>query len=277
MSIEVSNQPGDFLDFEHQGWEAVSAGYEHHFVPLTRQSVVPLLDAARVTPGKTLLDVCSGPGLIAAAAAERGASATGLDFSAEAVRISRRNYPEVEFHEGDAQLLPFDDNRFDAVICGYGIIHVPNPAKVLSEMERVLKPGGYLALSTWQAPVAGNGFGLMFDAIRTHADLSVPLPHGPDFFQFSGDGQLAAALEASGLSDIKVGPVDQTWDLDAPMTLVDCFMEGAVRTRGQLLAQTEDVRQRVFSAIADGMEQFRSDSGRYLVPMPALIGSGSKS
>ena len=276
MTIEVSNEPEDFADFEHAGWESVGAGYEQYFVPLTRQSVAPLLDAAQVSAGMSLLDVCTGPGLIAAAAAERGANSTGLDFAAEVVRIARRNYPDVEFHEGDAQALPFDDDHFDAAICGYGIIHVPDPAKVLSEMKRVLKAGGRLSVSVWQAPAADNGFGIIFDAINAHADLSIPLPHGPDFFQFSADGNLAAALEVSGLSDIRVSPVSQTWELDAPFTLVKCFMEGAVRTRGQLLAQTDSVRQQVFAAITAGIEQYKSSDGSYRVPMPALIGSGFK-
>jgi SAM-dependent methyltransferase len=276
MTIEVSNEPEDFADFEHQGWQEVSAGYEHHFVPLTRQTVAPLLDAARVTSGTTMLDVCTGPGLIAATAAKRGAISTGLDFSAEFLRIARRNHPEVDFREGDAQALPFDANCFDAAVCGYGIIHVPDPATVISEMHRVLKPGARLAVSVWQAPAAGNGFGLFIDAIKAYADLSVPLPHGPDFFQFSADGKLAAALETCGLSDVEVSRVDQTWDLDAPMTLVECFMEGGVRTRGQLLAQTQSVRQQVFSKVTAGMEQYKSSGGRYLVPMPALIGSGIK-
>lgn len=276
MTIEISNEPENFASFEHLGWEAVSGGYEQYFVPLTRQSVVPLLDATRVTPGMTLLDVCTGPGVIAAAAAERGANSTGLDFSAEAVRIARRNCPAVEFQEGDAQALPFDDNRFDTVICGYGVIHVPDPAKVLAEMKRVLKPGGRMAASVWQAPGADNGFGLMFDAINAHADLSIALPHGPDFFQFSADGNLAASLEFSGLSDITVSPLNQTWELDAPATLVSCFMEGAVRTRGLLLAQTDSIRQQVFAAITAGMAQYKSSDGIYRVPMPALIGAGTK-
>lgn len=276
MTIQVSNEPDDFFSFEHDGWEKVCAGYEQYFLPLTRQSVTPLLDAARVTTGLNLLDVCSGSGSIAAAAAERGACPVGLDFSARSLDIARRNYPAIEFHEGDVQALPFDENRFDAVICGYGIIHVPDPAIALAEMKRVLKPGARLALSVWQAPAPDNGYGLVFDAINTHAEPATALPHGPDFFQFSADGKLAAALEFSRLTDIEVDPLSQTWDLDTPARFVDCMLQGTVRTRGLLLAQSEPVRRRVLTAIAAGIEPYKSAAGGYQLPMPALVGSGAK-
>jgi len=182
MTIQVSNEPDDFFSFEHDGWEAVCAGYEQYFLALTRQSVTPLLDAARVTAGSNLLDVSTGPGLIAAAAAARGACAAGLDFSAESLGIARRNYPAIEFYQGDVQALPFDDDLFDAVICGYGIIYVPDPAKALAEMKRILKPGACQTLSARRPPAPDNGYGLVFDAINTHAEPVATLPHGPDFF-----------------------------------------------------------------------------------------------
>ena len=84
-----------------------------------------------------VLDVCCGPGMISAAAARRGAQIVGLDFSAAAVDIARASVPAAEFHEGDAQNLPFDDSSFDAVVCGFGIIHLPDPQRGLAEMYRL--------------------------------------------------------------------------------------------------------------------------------------------
>jgi ubiquinone/menaquinone biosynthesis C-methylase UbiE len=74
------------------------------------------LDAAEVRSGKQVLDVCCGPGMIASAAAARGAQTTGIDFSAAVVKIANSNVPNAEFHEGDVQSLPFADNTFDAVV-----------------------------------------------------------------------------------------------------------------------------------------------------------------
>ncbi|APG86677.1 2-heptaprenyl-1,4-naphthoquinone methyltransferase MenG (plasmid) [Sinorhizobium americanum CCGM7] len=223
-----------------------------------------------------VLDVCTGPGMLARAAVERGAKVVGLDFSGKVIEIARRNVPDADFQEADAQALPFDAETFDGVVCGYGIIHVPDPQTVLVEMHRVLKPGGYLAASVWQAPTPTNGFGLLFDAITKHGKLDVPLPHGPDFFQFSEPEKLRAAFEDCGFADVAVASVDQIWEVAAPLGMITAILEGGVRARGLLLAQTEEVRSAISATVANGMVQFRSADGAYRVPMPALVGSGRK-
>jgi ubiquinone/menaquinone biosynthesis C-methylase UbiE len=157
MAIETSSDPDAFAAFEHDGWQSVSQGYRRHFTDLTRQTAETTLDAAGVASGTRLLDVCTGPGILAAAAAGRGASALGLDFAAEAVTLARRAVPGAEFVEGDAAALPFADASFDAVTCGYGLMHLPDPARALSEMRRGLRPGGRMAVSVWDAPGQGNG------------------------------------------------------------------------------------------------------------------------
>jgi SAM-dependent methyltransferase len=275
MAIEISNDPKVFSDFEHQGWETNSAGYEQHWARLTRQTVPATLDAAGVGRDTRVLDVCSGPGMLTAAALERGAEAIGLDFSDKVVAIARRNVPEAEFYQGDAQALAFEDDGFDAVVCGYGVIHLPNPNVALTEMRRVLRPGGRLAISVWDSPKPNNGFGILFGALKAHGDLNVPLPHGPDFFQFSDVEPMTDALKGLGLRDISVQSVDQSWTLDEPLGLIRAVLEGAVRARALLLAQTDSAREAIQISVMEGMSQYSSDDGSYEVPMPAIIGAGT--
>lgn len=276
MTMESSREPSAFRDFEHDGWETVSLGYERHFARLTTQTVPATLDAARVAEGTRLLDVCTGPGMLAGAALERGALVVGLDFSGKLLEIAKRNVPGAQFQQGDAQALPFESESFDAIVCGYGIIHIPEPQRAFSEMHRVLKPAGYLAVSVWEAPKPSNGFGLLFAAIKRYADLNVPLPHGPDFFQFSEPEKLKAALQGTGFGDTAVETVEQTWELDDQLGMMTAILEGAVRVRGLLRAQTENVRNAISTAVTEGMQQYRSSDGVYRLPMPALVGSGRK-
>ena len=276
MSIETSNQPDAFGQFEHEGWESVSAAYDHSFGRLTPQSADALLDAAGVGADDRLLDVCCGPGMVAEAAVMRGARVTGLDFSAAAIALARQRVAAAEFHEGDAQALPFEDNRFDAAVCGFGLIHLPDATRGLAEMLRVVRPGGRIAVSVWQPPAPGNGFGLLYSSIRAHADMNVDLPHGPDFFQFSDDERMTGLLEGAGLGQIELVRAPQFWVFDTEQALHDELLESTVRARGLILAQTAEVQAQIRATVIDGMGAFRAVHNVYRVPMPALIGAGTR-
>lgn len=112
-----------------------------------------ILDGLRLDAGKNVLDVGCGAGNDACELAARvmpGGRVTGVDLSesliAEAVRrSSNRNLP-VSFEIGDAKSLRFADHTFDAVRCERMLMHVPDPSQALSEMVRVLRPGGRMAI-----------------------------------------------------------------------------------------------------------------------------------
>jgi len=276
MNQQAEIDTNAFTAFEHEGWEVVYAGYETHFCRLTRQSSEALLDAAAVAGNMRLLDVCCGPGMISAAAAARGAQALGLDFSAATVKLAAARVPEVEFRQGDAENLPFEDGEFDAAVCGFGIIHLPHPERGLRELRRVVRSGARVGVSVRTAAEPGNGFGLMYGAIKVHADMTLPLPEGPDFFQFSTPGKLDEALAETGFTEARSTIVDQFWDFEWAEDMSRVIFEGTVRARGLVEAQTEPVRQAIVDAITAGMERFRAAGGGYRVPMPAVVASGLK-
>ncbi len=276
MTIETSDQPEAFARFEHEGWERASSAYDRSFGRLTPQSADALLDAAGVNDKSRLVDVCCGPGMVAGAATARGARVTGLDFSAAAITLARSRVDGAEFIEGDAQALPFDDAEFDGAVCGFGLIHLPDAARGLAEMVRVVRPGGRIAVSVWEPPSPGNGFGLLYDSIRAHADLNVDLPHGPDFFQFSDDTRMTELLRDAGLQDIGLERAPQFWVFNGEHALHDELLESTVRARGLILAQTPAVQARIRAAVIDGMGTFRAVHNVYRVPMPAMIGAGVK-
>jgi ubiquinone/menaquinone biosynthesis C-methylase UbiE len=126
-----------------------ASSYANSFAHAT--ALAPLLKAAGISPGEHVLDVACGPGHLAAAASARGATAHGLDFSAEMVGIACNAHPDVVVTEGDAEDLPYPDRAFLAVVSGFGIHHVPRPELALARCRRVLKPGGRMAFTVWAA------------------------------------------------------------------------------------------------------------------------------
>src|SRR6266513_1057470 len=167
-----------FTEFEHEGWERVADKYDSVWSSSTRQFIPPLLDAAEVSAEMSILDVGCGPGYVSAAAAKRGATPIGLDFSREMIAIAKKMYPQIEFREGDAQNLPFADASFDRVVANFALLHLADPARACAEACRVLKPGGKFGFTTWARKEENPFINLIDNAIQAHADLDVDLPPG---------------------------------------------------------------------------------------------------
>ena len=156
-----------FRDFEHRGWEdaAVCAQYDDYFARLTTQSISALLDAVQIRSSDSVLDVATGPGYVAGAAAPRAARVVGVDFSAQQVESARRRYPGIIFQQGDAGDLPFDSSSFDVVVSSFGVPHFPDPDRFLHEAFRVLRSGGRVGFTVWDTPQEAKGLGAVYGAI----------------------------------------------------------------------------------------------------------------
>ena len=112
-----------------------------------------LVQAAGVTGSDEVLDVACGTGNATLPAAAAGAKVTGLDLAPEMLAAAAKRAADagldVDWREGDAEVLPFDDGTFDVVLSSFGAMFAPRHDVVADELARVLRPGGRLAMSNW--------------------------------------------------------------------------------------------------------------------------------
>lgn len=275
IAPKMSADPTAFHDFERAGWERAAAFYGDAFGALTAQTAGPLLDAVGVSQGTRLLDVASGPGFIAGAAASRGAAIVGLDFSAAMVAEARRRQPELTFREGDAQALPFDDASFDAVVMNFGLLHLARPDAALAEAHRVLRAGGRYAFTVWAGPERAVGFGMALRAIEALGNKDVPLPEGPPFFRFSDAAETRRTLEAAGFTNVDVRELPLTWRVTSADAVFEALSRGGVRTAAVLREQTPEALEAIRTAVRKDVEAYATDGG-FTLPMPAILASATR-
>jgi SAM-dependent methyltransferase len=228
-----------------------------------------------VGPVTRVLDVATGPGYVAAAAARRGASVVAVDFSEAMLAEARRHHPGIDFRSGDAEALPFPDASFDAVVMSFGLLHLARPDQALAEAHRALRPGGRLGFTVWAKPEEAVAFGIVLGAVQRHGRTDVPLPPGPPFFRFSDPAESRRTLLGLGFKSPEVVVVPQVWRLGSVDALFEIMRDGTVRTAGLLRAQTPEAQEAIRADVREAVRPYQRGAGVEL-PMPAVLSTAVK-
>ena len=132
---------------------------------------------SRIPPGSEVLDVATGTGAVASRLLRRGCFVTGLDQSPGMLRVARARLGDrVRFVEGRAESLPFEDASFDALTFTYLLRYVDEPADVLRELARVVRPGGTMAMLEFFVPA--QPWRVAWDV---YVDRILPLARAPEW------------------------------------------------------------------------------------------------
>jgi SAM-dependent methyltransferase len=153
-------------------WESGDFGQVARFIMVDAEQFMARID---LQPGMKVLDAACGTGNLAVLASRRGCITSGIDIASNLIAQARERAKterlNIEYTEGDAEAMPYADASFDAVVSMYGVMFAPRPERIVSELHRVVKPGGLIALANW----APDGFiGKMFAVFARH----VPPPAG---------------------------------------------------------------------------------------------------
>ena len=222
-----------------------------------------VLEAAGIEPGHEVLDVACGTGNATIPAAKAGARVTGLDFAPALLAIARERSAdamvEIDFVEGDAQELPFEDASFDRVVSVFGHMFAPDHERTAAEMKRVLRPGGVIAVACW---VPDGSIGRMF---KVTAELLPPPPGTPPSLW----GTEEHVRELLGDADFERRAIE--WSDESVESYAQFMLQsfGPLLNARELLAERESELDDAFTAFLerenlndDGTFRFR---GEYLL------------
>jgi SAM-dependent methyltransferase len=262
-----------FGEMERSGWSDPKrvSGYVKLFASASDQATDSLLDAVGARSSQRALDLCCGHGNVCEALVSRGCHVIGVDFSPAMLSLARERVPAATLLEADAQHLPFGDAEFDVVVSNFGMLHIPDQPRALSQVRRVLRPGGRFAMTVWCGPDVSPCFAALYEVVKSHGDPGVSPPLGPDMHQFASREVATELLSEAEFGNIELTTVDCAWDLDRPEGLCEIFEQATVRAAKILASQPEPNLRAIRSAMAAVVRERFGSGGRWHVPIPAAL------
>lgn len=180
MNIQTENRPSPDYNMWNQRLNASWSSADYARIGVTLQITgEELALAADYAPGSRVLDVAAGNGNVSLALARRFCQVVSTDYVQPLLDKGRARAEaedlEIDFQIADAQNLPFEDGEFDGVVSSFGAMFAPDQAKTASELIRVCRPGGQIALASW---TPGSFVGRMCATIGSHMSAA-PGFHAP--------------------------------------------------------------------------------------------------
>lgn len=244
--------------------------YEQFFLPaLFEQWADPILDAAGVAEGDHVLDVGCGTGVVARSAVSRvgnTGSVTGVDPNEGMLTVARR-HDGIEWREGFAEKLPFEDDSFDAVVSQFAMMFFTDPKRAIGEFARVGRGGSRVAVATWAPLHETPGYAAVVAILdRLFGKEAADALRAP---YHMGDREAIEALFSEELVNVEVLVREGVARFES--------IEDWVYTdiKGWTLADMPDDDFERFSSVAqEELKRFTDDRGRVSFPAPAVIATG---
>ena len=188
-----------------------------------------VVSEADVKPGQEVLDVATGSGNVALIAAQRGARVTGLDLTPELFVAARRRAAEagveVQWVEGDAEELPYEDDSFDRALSTFGTMFAPRHERAAAELVRVTRPGGRVVVAAW-TPEGANG--QMFRTVGSH--MPPPPPELKPATMWGDEQYVRGLFEPHGV-ELRFEHRNVSMEADSP----EAWLEYSERVLGPML------------------------------------------
>lgn len=243
-----------------------------------------MLERAAVTSGMRVLDLAAGTGdqtVLAARVVGPSGSVLATDISASmldaAVQAAREaDLDNIATHVADASLLDLPSDSFDAAICRFGLMFMPDLAAALGHIRRVLKPGAKFAALVWSTEDRNPYIGLQLKVVRDMGRMPSPPPSLARTVSLSDRGKLAEAFTAAGFADVDVSAIPTPRNFESVEDALTA-MRSTSPAHGELGRDMNDAERQDYAVeLERRLAAYLQPDGRCVLSGEALLAVGTR-
>jgi enediyne biosynthesis protein CalE5 len=270
---EQLDDPKRLKNEQKRDWDAAAAGWKKWW-PVLERAAQPVSDhlvqLARISAGARVLDVATGSGEPAVTAARRaapGGRVIAVDQSPGMLAIARERadalgISNVEFRESDGEALTITERDFDALLCRWGLMFMPDLDGALRGFIQRLVVGGRIAVAVWSSPDKVPMISIGAEMVRKLANLPPPAAGTLDPLRLGDTSILNGALERAGFKDVIIERMPVTFEFESAEAFTQMREDVASAFRGLLARQSPEVRRQIVAAVTDAARKFTQSDGK---------------
>ena len=278
-----------YKEGQRQGWDSVAGGWQKWWnITETAAEKVSrrLIELAEIKQGSTVLDIATGIGEPAITAANQVGNSGHLlatDISSQMLSIAKQRAISlgleqvIEFKEGDAETIVLPASTFDAALCRFGLMFLPNLRSGLSNIYKSLVRGGRLSAAVWASPDKVPFIALALNTVMKETKSPPPPAGTPGPFSLSDEIMLTNSLINSGFKDITIERIDVSFDFDSAEVYTRFVYETAAPVQAILANQPQERREEILKAITESARKYaENDIGSVRLSNEAICVVGTK-
>jgi enediyne biosynthesis protein CalE5 len=279
--------PAQYKAGQRREWDQAAEAWKRWWPTLERTMKVVsdrLVELARVQEGQRVLDIATGIGEPAVTAARRVGPAgrvVATDISPHMLeiaseRVAAEGLSNIEFVEADAEALDFPENSFDAVLCRFALMFLPDVNAVLQRVLKLLVPGGRFAAAVWGPAEKVPMTSVPMAVIRRELNLPAPEPGTPGAFSLADPDLLKEIFVSAGFSAVHTERLMVSYEMASAEEFVSFRRDVAAHITVLVSSEPPERQKEIWRAVVDAMSPYVASDGKLRVENEAILIVGQR-
>lgn len=278
-----------YKEAERQSWDSVANNWKKWWKTIERGAEKVsrrLIELAEIKPGSRVLDIATGigePALTAAKQVGNNGHILATDISPQMLSVAKQRATSlglqnvIEFKEGDAETIDLQSSTFDAALCRFGLMFLPDLKAGLSNIYRLLIKGGHFAAAVWALPDQDTLITTTMNIVMKETNSLPPPPGAPGPFSLSDENSLKNSFMISGFKDLTIERMNVSFDFDSPEDFTTFTSETAGPLQKILAGQTNKRRGEILKSVTEAARKYIDNkAGKVRFENEAILIVGKK-